>query len=168
MASANYLGKNTELTVLNIQLVTADTPAALIERGHAIHVQAQFSPWKLSTFADCFTPPYYGLFALDENELVGYAIVLEVLDEATLMDIAVVQHCRGRGVGKALLQPVLDKAKARSMREVWLEVRESNLAAIHLYETHGFEHIELRKNYYPTENGKENAAIMKWRNLAIA
>ncbi len=66
------------------------------------------------------------------------------------------------------------------MREMWLEVRESNDTAIALYESSGFEHIETRKNYYTVtsnddghdkSNGnsvqKENAKIMKWTNLSF-
>ncbi len=136
----------------------------MLERGHAIHVESQFSPWKLSTFADCFTKPYYGVLALDGEALVGYAIVLEVLDEATLMDIAVTENERGKGIGKALVDFVLLTSKTNGMSEIWLEVRESNASAIALYEKKGFEHIETRKHYYATSAGKEHAKIMKWTN----
>lgn len=147
--------------MLDIQRVTTATPIELLSRGHKIHCEAQFSPWKLTTFTDCFTKPYYGLLAIDGDELMGYAIVLEVLDEATLMDIAVAREHRGKGIGKALLHHVLHQSRERNIREIWLEVRESNRTAIQLYETHEFVRIETRKNYYPTQDGKESAVIMK-------
>ena len=152
-----------------------------IAHAHAIHQNAQVSPWKLSTFADCFTKPYYGVFAFDKNKIVGYAIMLEVVDEATLMDIAVDSGARGKGIGRALVDFVIETSVKNAMREMWLEVRESNDAAIALYESSGFEHIETRKNYYTVHsndsgdknsNGhsaqKENAKIMKWTNPALA
>ena len=132
-----------------------------IELAHAIHQEAHVSPWKLSTFADCFTKPYYGVFAFDDDRIIGYAIMLEVLDEATLMDIAVAQSTRGKGVGKALLDLVIRTSCHHLMREIWLDVRESNHTAIGLYLSRGFEHIDIRKNYYTTATGKENALVMK-------
>lgn len=147
---------------MNLHLVTSDTSTAWIMQAYEIHVEAQFSPWKFTTFEDCLTPPYYCVVAVEDEIVVGYAIMLEVLDEATLMDIAVKQECRGRGIGDMLLKHVLALSLHNSMVEVWLEVRESNESAIALYEKHGFYHIEIRKNYYPLANGKENAVIMKW------
>lgn len=147
---------------MNLHLVTSDTSTAWIMQAYEIHVEAQFAPWKFTTFEDCLTPPYYCVFAVENEIVVGYAIMLEVLDEATLMDIAVKQECRGRGIGDMLLKQVLALSLHNSMVEVWLEVRESNESAIALYEKHGFYHIEIRKNYYPLANGKENAVIMKW------
>ncbi|BFT31016.1 hypothetical protein D210916BOD24_21920 [Alteromonas sp. D210916BOD_24] len=141
-----------------------------IAQAHAIHQNAHVAPWKLSTFADCFTQPYYGVFAYHGEHIIGYAIVLEVVDEATLMDIAVDSNYRGAGVGYALVRNVLSLSEQHGMSEMWLEVRESNHNAIRLYEHTGFEHIETRKNYYTSsgQNGseKENAKIMKWTNLA--
>lgn len=167
MASAWRNRNNTvSNAALNIQRVTPDTPHDHLLYGHHIHQEAQFSPWKQSTFTDCFSKPYYGLLAMSGDEVLGYAIVLEVLDEATLMDIAVAKKHRGEGVGKSLLQSVIEISRQRKIREIWLEVRQSNRAAISLYETHAFKHIETRKNYYPSENGKENAVIMKWQSLA--
>lgn len=151
-----------------------------IEHAHAIHQYAQVAPWKLSTFADCFTKPYYGVLAFENKKVIGYAIMLEVVDEATLMDIAVDSADRGKGVGRALVNFVIETSMENNMREIWLEVRESNHTAIALYERSGFEHIETRKNYYTVKstydgnnsNGnsaqKENAKIMKWTNPTLA
>ncbi len=96
------------------------------------------------------------------------------------MDISVDIAARGKGVGRALVDFVIDTSVKNVMREVWLEVRESNHTAIALYESSGFEHVETRKNYYSvksTDYGnknshgnsaqKENAKIMKWTNPAF-
>ena len=152
-----------------------------IEHAHVIHQHSQVAPWKLSTFEDCFTKPYYGVLAFDNEKVVGYAIMLEVVDEATLMDIAVDSGARGKGVGRALVDFVIEASVKNAMREIWLEVRESNHTAISLYESSGFEHIETRKNYYTVKNNddghdksngnsaqKENAKIMKWTNPTLA
>ena len=152
-----------------------------IEHAHVIHQHSQVAPWKLSTFEDCFTKPYYGVLAFDNDKIVGYAIMLEVVDEATLMDIAVDSRARGKGIGRALVDFVIEASVKNAMREIWLEVRESNHTAISLYESSGFEHIETRKNYYTVRSNddgnnkssgnsaqKENAKIMKWTNPNFA
>ena len=152
-----------------------------IEHAHVIHQHSQVAPWKLSTFEDCFTKPYYGVFAFDNEKVVGYAIMLEVVDEATLMDIAVDSGARGKGIGRALVDFVIETSLKNAMREIWLEVRESNHTAISLYESSEFEHIETRKNYYTVRSNdggnnkssgniaqKENAKIMKWTNPNFA
>ena len=107
--------------------------------------------------------------------------MLEVVDEATLMDIAVDKGARGTGIGRALVDFVVETSVKNGMCEIWLEVRESNDTAISLYESSGFEHIETRKNYYTVESSdndksginrnsaqKENAKIMKWTNPTLA
>ena len=147
---------------MNIQTVSENTSSDIIEAAYQIHAESQFSPWKLTTFTDCFTAPYYGLLVCQNEQVIGYAIVLEVLDEATLMDIAVTSSERGKGTGKQLLNKVIELSVDHNMNEIWLEVRASNSNAIALYEANNFKHIETRKHYYPSSSGKEDAFIMKW------
>lgn len=129
--------------------------------AHAIHQSSQVNPWSFATFSDCATPPYQCIVVLQGAEVIGYAILLTVADEGTLMDIAVANEYRGYGVGKKLLTEAIQYFKDSKMAEVWLEVRASNQVAVSLYEITGFEHIEVRKNYYPTATGKEDAFIMR-------
>lgn len=162
------------MVTVELKVVPSEGFEAQIALAHGIHEQAQVVPWKLSTFADCFTKPYYGVFAFHGQEVIGYAIVLEVVDEATLMDIAVDSAFRGKGIGRSLVEFVVNHSLLHGVNEMWLEVRESNHNAIKLYESSGFEHIETRKNYYTTQQteggskamGKENAKIMKWTKSA--
>lgn len=136
-----------------------------LRAAYRIHQKAHASPWSFSTFEDCFTPPYYGVLAYSDDAVAGYAIMLEVVDEATLMDIAVGENRRSRGVGQALVDNVVRKSAENNMAVIWLEVRQSNQAAITLYNKNGFEHIETRKNYYSTPTGKENALIMRLKGF---
>lgn len=118
-------------------------------------------PWSEKSFVDCLTPPYFAEQVLIDGAVVGYYVGLLVSVEATLMDIGVDSSCRGQGIGKALLQQFLRQCNKRQALDAWLEVRKSNSAAINLYREMGFTLIEERKNYYPAENGKEDALIMK-------
>ena len=146
---------------MNIHLVNSNTASEELVKAHHIHTQSQYNPWSYATFADCTTAPYYCVLAYDEDVVVGYAIVLEVVDEATLMDIAVDVLYRGQGVGKKLVEHVKKQSTNNGMASMWLEVRVSNEAAIKLYEKMHFEPIEVRKHYYQSETGKEDALIMK-------
>ena len=148
--------------MLNLQIVNSQTAQNFLAQAHRIHESVQVEPWSFATFEDCLTAPYYGVFAYIDEEVVGFAIVLEVLSDATLMDIAVEQKARGKGVGKALLTFVLEQSTLRGKDEMWLDVRESNDVAIALYNQQGFCYVDTRKNYYPTETGRENALVMKW------
>jgi ribosomal-protein-alanine N-acetyltransferase len=97
------------------------------------------------------------LVAVDEDRgLVGYAVCWWVLDEAELANIAVREDCRGRGVGSALLDRVLDEIRALQVDRVFLEVRMSNQRAHGLYLKRGFVQIGVRKGYYqkPVEDAR--------------
>lgn len=129
--------------------------------AYDIHKQSVYSPWQWATFEDCTLPPYAGLVALRENRVSGYALLLFASVEATLMDIAVRASQRGAGIGKALMNEVIATCRDRQSEEIWLEVRAGNTVAIGLYESFGFEIIEIRKHYYPAAEGREDALIMK-------
>jgi len=137
-----------------------------IEQAYQVHCQVTYAPWQLATFTDCTTPPYQ-MITLSSPTVSGYAIVLMVADEATLMDIGVTSACRGLGYGKLLLDKVIQICTQKQMSAIWLEVRASNNTALNLYKSHGFAEQERRKNYYDSDLGKEDALIMKRQVLSI-
>ncbi len=98
---------------------------------------------------DCF-------IALTEG---GYAAWLLSLDTADLLDIAVLPECRGKGKADALMSFMHTECKARGIKEIFLEVRESNMPAILLYKKHGYEQISVRRKYYSAPT--EDALIMR-------
>ena len=95
--------------------------------------------------------------AAEGKTAVGYCCVQSVLDEAELLRIAVRREWRGAGIGRALLQDMKRTLTAEHIAKLFLEVRETNLAARRLYQTEGFEEIAVRKKYY----GTEDAVIMR-------
>jgi ribosomal-protein-alanine N-acetyltransferase len=125
-----------------------------------LHKQGQFSPWSRKIFEDCLTKPYFA-FSLDQDsQPLGYYIGMTVLDEVTLMDIVVCTAHQGKGLGKSLLRHFMAQCNQNNIQQIWLEVRESNVAAINLYDNAGFMMVEQRQNYYPCAKGKEDALIM--------
>lgn len=129
--------------------------------AYEVHQSEQPSPWSRAVFSDCLSAPYFAYQLILDGQLQGYYIGLQVLDEMTLMDIALRTPYHGQGWGKKLLQDFIAQCQLRKGSEVWLEVRESNVPAINLYRTAGFQLIEKRKAYYETPAGVEAALIMK-------
>ena len=84
-----------------------------------------------------------------------------MLDEATLFNIAIDPQKQGLGLGRQLLNELITQLRQKGILTLWLEVRESNKKAQALYDSLGFNQVDIRKNYYPTPDGKrENAVVM--------
>ena len=87
-----------------------------------------------------------------ENKVLGYLMVLDSIDVYEILAIATIEEYRNNGIA----QELLDKIK---IKDIFLEVRESNQVAINFYKKNKFNQISSRKNYYSEPN--ENAIIMK-------
>lgn len=88
-----------------------------------------------------------------ENEIVGFAGIKVVLDEADVMNIVVKNSKRNNKIGSLLLEHLTSLSKKLNCKSLSLEVNEDNLPAINLYKKFGFEQIGFRKNYYEDKNG---------------
>ncbi|MGC7560316.1 ribosomal protein S18-alanine N-acetyltransferase [Pasteurella sp. PK-2025] len=142
------------LSILPIKEVDFDR---LFEIEQAAHI----TPWTMGTLKNTHGDRYVNLKVMQEEQLVAFAICQTVLDEATLFNLAVDPAYQGKGIGKTLLVHVVETLKEKGILTLWLEVRESNLVAKTLYEQVGFNEVDIRKNYYPTPDGKrENAIVM--------
>lgn len=97
------------------------------------------------------------------GQLVGYCFSYLVVDELHVLNLAVHPLWQGRGLGRLLLESVLEQAVARGATYVTLEVRRSNLIAQSLYGSLGFSPSGVRKSYY-RDNGED--ALVLDRELA--
>jgi ribosomal-protein-alanine N-acetyltransferase len=96
--------------------------------------------------------------AVKNGEYIGHGGFTTVLDECYITNIAVSPKHRREGVGTAILLKMIDDCKQKNAAFLTLEVRDSNKAAISLYEKYGFEVSGRRKNFY--SDPKEDAIIM--------
>lgn len=129
---------------------------------YRIEVSAHSHPWSENMIRDVKSRGACHHVLLDGDRLVGYFYAQNIVGEVTLLNVAVDPELQGKGYGKALIEALFsccEKAKADS---IWLEVRESNLRAFGLYEEYGFNEVDRRLNYYPTQSGKEDAIIMSY------
>lgn len=96
--------------------------------------------------------PFARMYVIeDEQGFVGY-MGLRVDDQADMMNFAVVPEKQRQGYGKTLLLHVLNELQKEGIKQLTLEVRESNIKAQKLYEACGFKKSHIRKNYYPNED----------------
>ena len=115
--------------------------------------------WNVNTLEEeLINENSYYLVAKIENQIIGFAGIKSVLDEADIMNIVTKKDKRNLGIGSALLEKLLNDAKAKEIKKITLEVNESNISAIHLYKNFGFKEISIRENYY---NKTDNALIMQ-------
>ena len=101
---------------------------------------------------------FYGLRALGEKALLGFAQFRQADEVADLDFIILDENVRGKGLAKNLLEKSLNCVRLADAKRVMLEVGETNLAAQGLYFYFGFKTISVRKKYY---KGEENALVME-------
>ena len=120
--------------------------------------------WSEKAFSDWTNNQNTVIFkAVLDGEIIGFANGSWVLDEAELLNIAVVDQARRKGVAAMLLDALENYFMEKNAEKIFLEVREKNLSAINFYEKHGFVKNGLRKNYYsnPIDNGVLMTKIIK-------
>ncbi len=130
-----------------------------LSRVASIEKASYSFPWSEALFARELENPFSRFFVWEEEgEVVGYACYWLVEDEAYLANIAVAPGWRGRGLGRRLLAGSLEWIAGDGAREVVLEVRKGNRAAISLYREMGFKIVGRRPGHY--EDG-EDAWVMR-------
>ncbi|MDB5774771.1 MAG: rimI [Herbaspirillum sp.] len=127
----------------------------------AIEQKVHAHPWTRVNFQDSLNSGYYGGLLRDAGHgLLGYFLVMQVIDEAHLLNISVdacAQHC---GHGRRLMREAVKLSRARNLHTMLLEVRVSNAQARAFYARYGFDEIGRRKRYYPVAGAEREDAIM--------
>ena len=117
-------------------------------------------PWTRGNFADSLAAGHDGWLALEDGRMIGYAIMMQAVDEAHLLNISVLPQLQRSGRGSALLLRLLGLAGKQAAMRMLLEVRDGNLAARGFYRRHGFDEIARRRDYYRCHEGREDAIVM--------
>jgi len=137
-------------------LTLADLPQVmLIERA------AYEYPWSEGIFRDCLRVGYKCFVATDlSDNVLGYALLSVAAGEAHILNLCVHPEHRRAGVAQLLLHNLERVAHRYNAESLMLEVRPSNRAAIALYYNSGFERVGLRRRYYPSATGREDALLL--------
>ena len=122
------------------------------------------SPWSPRQFeaaCDGAMEAAESVLVLEHGDRVcGFIIFSSVLDEVCIHNLAVHPERQSEGIGRGLVVAALELVKQQGAGRCLLEVRESNSAARRLYEALSFQLDGIRKNYYPTPTGREDALLM--------
>ena len=121
-------------------------------------------PWSRTNFADSLSQDYHAwVLRGQDRELMGYFLVMGIVDEAHLLNVAVSRAWQGRGVGRLLVNQAVALSRGLGMESILLEVRPSNGRALEIYQRYGFSEIGRRKGYYPAANStREDAIVMRF------
>ena len=126
----------------------------------------QLDPWTHAQVLDIapmlHTSEYIGAVVEQSGQLLAYVVARTMLDECEILSVGVVNHLRGRGLGKQVLQQLFDQLPTE-IATVHLEVRVSNEPALKLYQGLGFVEVGRRKGYYApilNTSEREDARLM--------
>ena len=117
-------------------------------------------PWSHGVFRDCLLAGYTCIVLERPDTIAGYGILSVAAGEAHVLNLCVDPEYRRLGYGDRLLDEMLRRAKAASVKEIFLEVRPSNVNALSLYRKKGFRQIAHRRAYYQARYGREDAAVL--------
>lgn len=116
-------------------------------------------PWSETIFKDCLHVGYCCWVLEHDGIIVAHGVMSIAVGESHILNICVHPDYQGQGLGRKLLNHLLDLALEHDVNMTFLEVRPTNFSAIKLYLDMGFDEIGMRRNYYPAKMGREDALI---------
>lgn len=117
-------------------------------------------PWSFQMLASSFgTETFSGVLAEDGGEIIGYGGITVAADEADIANVAVTELYRRGGVGTAIIDELIEIARGKGAKKIYLEVRVSNFAAMRLYLKNGFRGVYARTRYY--SDGEDCLVMVK-------
>ncbi|MEQ1804264.1 MAG: ribosomal protein S18-alanine N-acetyltransferase [Burkholderiaceae bacterium] len=126
-------------------------------------------PWSRVNFVDSLAASHVCQTLRDaRGRVLGYFVVLPGFEEMHLLNLTVAPGEQGRGRGRFLLEAIVQLCESSAARELWLEVRQSNLRAQQIYERFGFQPRAVRKAYYPAALGRREDAIVMSLKISSA
>ena len=117
-------------------------------------------PWSHGVFRDCMLAGYNCIVIERVDLVVGYAILSVAAGEAHILNLCVDPNYRHLRYGERLLDEVLLRARRADVKQIFLEVRPSNTAALALYKKKDFHQVTQRPAYYQAKDGREDAAVL--------
>lgn len=124
-----------------------------------LEASLQVFPWTRGNFDDSLKAGHSVWVLRQGGALIGFSVVMSVIDEAHLLNIGVGATHQGQGFGARLLRNAMEAARLGGAARLFLEVRPSNEQAVSLYRHFGFRQIGIRKGYYPAVIGREDALV---------
>ncbi len=118
-------------------------------------------PWTKEIIRDCILYKYDAFSVYFNSILVGYIIAKISSPETHILNLTIASDFRKQGLGKSLIELIINDSRIRRSEDIILEVRVSNIDAISLYEKLDFQKVGIRKNYYESKQGREDAYVLQ-------
>jgi [ribosomal protein S18]-alanine N-acetyltransferase len=147
------------MNVLSIPLEFFPMNSRDLDAVAALEASLQVFPWSRGNFEDSLDAGYGVWVARLGGDLIGFSVVMSVIDEAHLLAIGICKRYQGQGFGARMLRHAMNCAHLGGAAKMFLEVRLSNERAVALYRQFGFREIGRRKDYYPAIVGREDALV---------
>lgn len=153
-----------------------------LDAVQAVEQSAYSHPWSRKHFADSLASGYPAVLLLGEGlpgevvhpgrpdgrVLLGYLVAMPGVDEVHLLNITVAPAHQRQGWARFMLDALALWSRGQRAQWLWLEVRQSNAPARHLYESYGFKQVGLRRGYYPAGQFQREDAVVMSLNLVAA
>jgi len=143
-----------------MQITESDAIESDLKNILLIESQNKVALWSLKNFQESLTAKDYFKVVRFNDETVAFIIAKVMNHECEILNLGVEISMRKKKLASKLLNNLIDFSKARNIKQIFLEVRVSNTAAVNLYDKFKFNEIGCRPNYYITENGREDGLIM--------
>lgn len=117
-------------------------------------------PWTAGIFRDCLRVGYCCWCYERNDRIEGYGVMSVAAGESHILNLTVRPESQRQGIGARLMRHFLQLARRHNADIVMLEVRPSNTPAVRLYEKMGFNEVGVRRNYYPADEGREDALLL--------
>jgi [ribosomal protein S18]-alanine N-acetyltransferase len=149
-------------------MIGALSPMEVADLDAVVQIEQQVYefPWSRNNFVDSLTAGYWAFVirhpVLLNSCLTGYYLAMVILDEVHLLNMTVDVPYQGQGLGHFMLKDLIGRSTQWGAKSLWLEVRQSNRRAQHIYQDVGFSKIATRPHYYPSAHmQREDAVLMK-------
>ena len=151
-------------------MMDALSPMEIANLDAVVQIEQQVYefPWSRNHFVDSLAAGHWAFVirhpVLPNSCLTGYYLAMLILDEVHLLNMTVDVPYQGQGLGHSMLKDFIGRSIQLGAKSLWLEVRQSNRRAQHIYQDVGFSKIATRPHYYPSAHMKrEDAVLMKMK-----
>lgn len=131
-----------------------------LDKVYNLELESYEFPWTREILRDCIMYKYDSFIVLLNDNLVGYIISKITYPETHILNLTVQKSFRKKGIGRSLIELIINDARLRKSENIILEVRASNVQAQSLYKKLNFQIIGTRKDYYEYKNGREDAYVL--------
>ena len=131
-----------------------------LDRVMRIERACHIAPWTGKIFRDCLDVGYQCVVMEHSHAVIAYGVLSIAVNEAHIFNLCVDPANQRQGYGRNMLNYLIEMSRLGNANSIYLEVRPSNEGAIALYKDLGFSEVGVRKRYYPSEGGREDALIL--------